>query len=173
MLQPLRAGSLGHGNRRNAGNASSRTIGSQGPPALPFLRPDYDRRCNVPAVQYGPAAAAADAQSKSQWPSLAGSADAVTAAIVNRQPRMIVMDAMSRPSNAQASLPGERPQQCLDMMQDAAMNFCASTEAWCKAAHRNATGAHRARLLQGRKGSGADRARVQPSAAAAGRGGRD
>lgn len=63
-------------------------------------------------------------------------ADAAATAITTGQPRAVVMDAMSRLSNAQASVSGPRPQQCLDMMQDAAMNFCVATESWCRPSYR-------------------------------------
>jgi hypothetical protein len=53
-----------------------------------------------------------------------------------RQASPVVWDAVSRLSKAQASLSGARPQQCLDMMQDATSNFCLESEAWCKPIYR-------------------------------------
>ncbi len=77
------------------------------------------------------------AQSQSQWPSLVAPAAAVANAIVSDQPRAAVMDAMSRLSNAQASLSGPRPQQCMDMMQDAVFTFCRASEPWCRNVNRD------------------------------------
>ena len=69
--------------------------------------------------------------------SLIAPADGAAGAITTGRPRAVVMDAVSRLSNAQAALSGPRPQQCLDMMQDAASNYCLATEAWCKASYRD------------------------------------
>lgn len=76
-------------------------------------------------------------QSNPQWQPLIGPADAASTAIITGKPRAVVMDAMSRLENAQASLSGERPQQCLDMMQEAASTFCLATEAFCKPINRD------------------------------------
>jgi hypothetical protein len=76
-------------------------------------------------------------RSNPQGQSLIGPAEAAATAIITGKPRAVVMDAMSRLGNSQASLPGARPQQCLDMMQDAAFTFCLATESWCKPINRD------------------------------------
>lgn len=76
------------------------------------------------------------AQSDQQWPSLIGPAKAAAKAITSAQSRAAVSDAVEHLSTAQASLPGARPQQCLDMMQDAQSTYCLPSEAFCKKSYR-------------------------------------
>ena len=78
------------------------------------------------------AAARADGQSESAWPTLVPQAEAAERATENGQSRLAVSDTLERLGKAQASITGPRPQQCFDLMQSAASNLCLPSEAWCK-----------------------------------------